>query len=61
MRGERGLQPGLVLVHREVALRQGLAQLIGGPLPIAIACANRRGGWRLVMPPPVLDLDSDKF
>jgi hypothetical protein len=35
--GERGLQPGFVLVHREVALRQRLAQLGGRSLPVAIA------------------------
>ncbi len=43
--GERGLKPVLVLVNREVPLGQRLAQLIGGPLPVAIAGSNRRGGW----------------
>ena len=59
--GERGLQPGLVLVHREITLRQRLAELVGGLLPLAIAGANRTCGWRGHERLPMLDLDSDKF
>ena len=43
--GERGLQPGLVLVQREVALRKCLAQLIRGLLPFAIAGSDGRCDW----------------
>ena len=43
--GERGLQPRLVLLHHEVALSQRLSELVRGPLPLAIACADGRCDW----------------
>ena len=38
---ERGGNARLVLVHREVALCQRLAELVRGLLPLAVAGANR--------------------
>jgi hypothetical protein len=39
--GERGLQPGLVLIQSEIALHQCLAQLIRGQLPLAVTGSHR--------------------
>ena len=56
---ERGLEPGLVLVHREVTLRQRLTELVRGLLPLAVAGANRGRRLGRSWLPPVVDLDSD--
>jgi len=42
---ERGLQPGLVLVHREIPLGHRLAELVGGLLALAITGPDRLCGW----------------
>ena len=49
--GERGLQPGLVLVQREVALCECLAQLIRGLLPLAVAGSDGGATGALMVPP----------
>ena len=59
--GERGLQPVLVFIHREVALGQCLTQLVRGPFALAIAGSNRRGGRGGHGCLQQLDLGSDKF
>jgi len=57
--------PGLVLVHREVTLRQGLAQQVGVSSPGRDRLLEHR--WRLGRSvstwsaAPILDLDSGKF
>ena len=47
--GERGLQPGLVLVHREVALCQCRPELVRGLLPLAVAGRRMDGAVGAVM------------
>jgi hypothetical protein len=54
--GERRLQPRLVLLHREVALRECQAELIGGPLTLAVARA--KGDWGGHGSSRSLDLDT---
>jgi hypothetical protein len=64
VRGESGLQPVLVLGHREVALCHRLAQLTRGPLAVAVAGSYRCGDWcgrRHGSASLFVDLDTGKF
>jgi hypothetical protein len=56
--GERGLQPGLVLVEREIALCKCLTQLIGGVLSFPITGPDGRCDWGAHGASRKLDLDS---
>jgi len=53
--GECGLQPVLVFVHRQIALRERQAELVCGPLPVAVARADRLCGRGCHIASPNLD------